>query len=130
MSAYDHINPDLRNVVRFSIHPSLYKSHQVTAINSETNQELGSMDWNEDSIGEIEVDRDYQGRGIGTALWVRAQQAAKESPHLYAEPKHSIYRTDSGDEWAHHIHKLGLSPHPGPHYEWNGQDWVEPEGGF
>lgn len=68
--------------------------------------------WREGNIADVDVHPNYQGRGIATAMWQRAQQAHRDSPWHYPKPTHSSFRTPEGDAWAYSLHRKGLAPEP------------------
>ena len=138
MSAFDHIHPALKNKVRLVLTPrtdphewpgSDYgSSASIEARHSDTNELLGHILWDEGKVKMVDVEfepfktpglpisveGDIKGRGIGTALWLRAQKAHEDEPHLYPKPQHSDYRTGEGDDWVTSLYRRGLGPYP-PH---------------
>ena len=74
-------------------------NHRLIAKNSEGTS-LGHISWNGRSgrVDQVYVPHEYQGLGVATSLWERAQKLADmgQAP----APKHSNDRTLAGDEWA------------------------------
>lgn len=73
---------------------------------------VGVMQWTEDKLQEVDVDPRRQRQGIATQMWVRAQQAHRDAPYHFPEPKPSDFRTQSGDVWAQSLYRKGLSEEP------------------
>lgn len=132
MAAVDHIHPALRDKVRFILNPrpEPYQGYNPTASvearHSDTNELMGHLLWDESKVNTVDVEfepfetpglpgegeGDIKGRGLGTALWVRAQQAHEDEPHLYPKPLHSSWRTSEGDNWVTSLYQKGLGPKP------------------
>lgn len=102
---------------RFTIHPAkdgpaVVDVHDTTLSDTENKNLVGYMEWDEDELRDIAVLDPYQRRGVATEMWKKGQQAHKEMPFLFPQPKHSPLRTQSGDQWAQSVYKKGLSAEP------------------
>lgn len=115
MAAKDNLNPILFNF-NVELNP-----HEPSITVSDKGKWVGSLYWNRDSklekwrsgaVDTVDVDPDYQGKGIATAMWQRAQQAHQDEPWHYPEPQHSSFRTPEGDAWARSLHRKGLAGEP------------------
>ena len=77
-------------------------NHNLVAKNSE-GKHLGSIKWNGRTgrVNLISVNEDYQGLGVGTSLWERANQLSE----MHGTPtlRHSDDRTIAGDAWAQKV---------------------------
>jgi hypothetical protein len=71
------------------------QTHRVRAMRGD--EKVGHLSWDRKQVVNIEVNEPRQ--GIGTALWHEGQRLASENRRIPA-PKHSAYRTNSGDAWA------------------------------
>ena len=69
--------------------------------------QVGWLDLDKDTgvVNEVYVKEEHQGKGIATGMWQHAQNAG-------LHPNHSDTRSESGDAWAHSLHRKGLAPKP------------------
>ena len=74
--------------------------HTYLAHFTDSGTHVGSLYLNhEGTVNSIETHPEHRRKGIATALWSVAQDAAKEDKDIPA-PKHAAMRTDSGDKFA------------------------------
>lgn len=120
MAASEHLNPVLFGF-NVEIHPnkSTYGNPFIN-VSDPKGGYVAELEWNKDNgrVANVDVDYDYQGTGIATAMWQRAQQAHREAPWHYPDIRPSTHRTEEGDHWAHSLHLKGLSEPP-PINEYN-----------
>lgn len=90
----------------------------IEAHHTANNDWAGTLQWGEKKVQEVDVASKYGRQGLATEMWKRAQQAHKDAPYHFPEPRPSNTRTREGDEWAWSLHRKGLSPEP-PHNEWD-----------
>lgn len=96
--------------------------HTLVAVNRHSSEVMGSLSWHKNT-GEIEMvqtPEHARGRGIAHAMWHTAHamaQASRPSPQIqgqqqlfttpkaerFVPPRHSAYRTDEGNRWAHQV---------------------------
>lgn len=74
-----------------------FNQHRVSAMVGD--RRVGTMSWSKRGIHNVEVDPEFQRRGVATALWERGHAEAAAS-HDVVQPKHSADRSDAGDAWA------------------------------
>lgn len=99
------LTPKMNGTAIIDIHDTSLPDHH--------NQNLaGYMEWDEDELRDVTVLDQYQRRGLATEMWKRANEAHKEAPFHFPEPKPSNFRTQAGDQWAQALHSRGLSPKP------------------
>lgn len=99
MAAHEHLS-DIQFVVKHHLASETGLStslHRVTAMQGE--RQVGTMSWRRGKIDNIEVDPEFQRKGIATELWNRGHQEAAANRSV-AKPTHSPDRTDAGDAWA------------------------------
>lgn len=100
---------------RFVMRPATDGVATITAHDTSAKGDLaGYIEWDSDELRDVMSMDNYQRKGLATELWKKAQQAHKESPFHYPEPKPSVWRTRSGDQWSQSLHARGLSPTPPP----------------
>lgn len=97
---------------------------EINAIDANTGKKIGNIAWGEEQLENVSINEPYQRQGVATEMWMRAQQAAKEQPFHYPQPRHSQARTKEGDRWAWSLYNRGLSERPKP----NDEDWETDEG--
>ena len=103
MAAKDKISPD-----QFSFrheHDTGRDEHALYAEHKPTGRDVGYMNWAGNRWGspghlwEIEVDEDFQRKGVATSMWNHAKNLAKTNPSI-SHPVHSDVRTPEGAAWA------------------------------
>lgn len=93
------------NGVQFHFHPTGnewagHGAHSLTAHHE--GQEVGEIHWSRHT-GEVEQVRARKfgmRKGLGTALWDRANEIAAENPDTVSMPQHSPVQTEKGMNWA------------------------------
>lgn len=67
----------------------------------DTGNSVGHMTWFKNSgvVSELFVGEQNRRQGIATNLWNEAQRLSRQDPSIPA-PKHSSFRSRSGDAWA------------------------------
>jgi ribosomal protein S18 acetylase RimI-like enzyme len=78
--------------------------HQIMAVDRNTNTPAGFMLWGgpevKGRISNINVNYEHGRRGIGSALYKKANELAQSSGGRIQPPSHSDNRTAKGDAWA------------------------------
>jgi len=81
-------------------------SHELSALHNKT--EIGFIQLGHSGeINHVEVEPEWQRKGIATRLWLEAEKQG-------LNPEHSSIRSQEGDAWAQGIYKKGIGHEPPP----------------
>ena len=76
-------------------------THRIRAVKDD--EVVGEMEWASRGgyLANITVSEDFQRKGIATKMWKLGNRLSVE--HGVSAPRHTPYRSESGDAWARKV---------------------------